>query len=292
MNVTASPLPVNQFAPFDGNVGHFTDTIGSIAAPGDFTASIDWGDGTVTSGTISQPGGVGTVYLVSGTHTYATSGNKTLQVTITTKAEVSPETSTGSNTATVTPQTTTHFTVSAPTSATAGTAFNFTVTALDQFNNTVTGYTGTVHFTSTDAPAGAARRRHVTNGVGTFIATLDTAGSQTITATDTTTIIDYRDQQRHRRQRRRRHALCRLGPASATAGTAFNFTVTALDQFNNTATGYTGTVHFTSTDGQAVLPADATADQRRRHVSPPRSRLPAARPSPPPTPTIVDHRHQ
>ena len=34
--------------------------------------------------------------------------------------------------------------------------------------------------------------------------------------------------------------------------------MTALDQFNNTATGYSGTVHFTSSDGQAVLPSDST----------------------------------
>src|SRR5205085_6946226 len=47
-------------------------------------------------------------------------------------------------------------------------------------------------------------------------------------------------------------------PATATAGVSFSFTVTAQDQNNNTATGYIGTVHFTSTDGQAVLPADAT----------------------------------
>src|SRR5205814_6863696 len=36
-------------------------------------------------------------------------------------------------------------------------------------------------------------------------------------------------------------------PANATAGASFNITVTALDQFNNTATAYAGTVHFTST---------------------------------------------
>jgi len=34
--------------------------------------------------------------------------------------------------------------------------------------------------------------------------------------------------------------------------------VTAKDAFNNTVTGYAGTVHFTSSDGQAVLPADYT----------------------------------
>src|SRR5205823_375522 len=37
-----------------------------------------------------------------------------------------------------------------------------------------------------------------------------------------------------------------------------NFTVTARDAFGNTATGYAGTVHFTSSDPQAVLPANYT----------------------------------
>ena len=47
-------------------------------------------------------------------------------------------------------------------------------------------------------------------------------------------------------------------PLTATAGAAFSFTVTALDASNNTATGFLGTVHFTSGDGQAILPADYT----------------------------------
>src|SRR5439155_24037639 len=37
-----------------------------------------------------------------------------------------------------------------------------------------------------------------------------------------------------------------------------NFTVTARGAFGNTAVGYTGTAHFTSSDGQAVLPANYT----------------------------------
>src|SRR6516164_9828651 len=41
------------------------------------------------------------------------------------------------------------------------------------------------------------------------------------------------------------------------AGTTFNFTVTALDAANNVVTTYTGTVHITSTDAQAILPADS-----------------------------------
>src|SRR5206468_2243455 len=47
-------------------------------------------------------------------------------------------------------------------------------------------------------------------------------------------------------------------PSTTTAGAAQNFTVTARDAFGNTAVGYTGTVHFTSSDGQAVLPANYT----------------------------------
>src|SRR5205085_2741287 len=41
-------------------------------------------------------------------------------------------------------------------------------------------------------------------------------------------------------------------------GSAHNFTVTAKDSNDNTAPSYGGTVHFTSSDGQAVLPANYT----------------------------------
>jgi CSLREA domain-containing protein len=88
---------------------------------------------------------------------------------------------------TVTPGAATHFAVVAPADATAGTAFDFTVTALDQFNNTATGYAGTVHFTSTDTNASLPVDSTLISGTGTFSATLKTAGNQTITATDTTT---------------------------------------------------------------------------------------------------------
>jgi hypothetical protein len=47
-------------------------------------------------------------------------------------------------------------------------------------------------------------------------------------------------------------------PATATAGTPFDLTVNAVDPFGQTALGYTGTVHFSSTDGQAVLPSNYT----------------------------------
>src|SRR5262249_26106217 len=45
-------------------------------------------------------------------------------------------------------------------------------------------------------------------------------------------------------------------PTPTTAGANGSFTVTALNGFNAPAIGYTGTIHFTSSDGQAELPAD------------------------------------
>ena len=47
-------------------------------------------------------------------------------------------------------------------------------------------------------------------------------------------------------------------PSPTVSGTAHNFTVTAKDGNGATATGYAGTVHFTSSDSAAVLPADYT----------------------------------
>lgn len=49
-----------------------------------------------------------------------------------------------------------------------------------------------------------------------------------------------------------------LGPASTVASTPFGLTVTAADLGGTTMPGYRATVHFTSTDPQAVLPADYT----------------------------------
>jgi hypothetical protein len=47
-------------------------------------------------------------------------------------------------------------------------------------------------------------------------------------------------------------------PANVTLGTPFNVTITALTAGNQLDALYTGTIHFTSSDGLAVLPADFT----------------------------------
>jgi DNA/RNA endonuclease G (NUC1)/fibronectin type 3 domain-containing protein len=156
---------------------------------------------------------------------------------------------------TVNPQVTTHFSVTAPANVTSGVAFNVTVAALDASNATVTGYTGTVHFTSSSAGSLPTDYTFVggDNGAHTFSVTLTSTGAQSITATDggitgsaNTTVSA--PPATH---------FSVTAPANVTNGVAFNVTVTALDASNATVTGYTGTVHFTSSSAGS-LPADYT----------------------------------
>jgi hypothetical protein len=82
----------------------------------------------------------------------------------------------------------THLAVGSPGTATARATFFFTISALDAANNESTGYSGTVDFTSSDPQAVfAANPVTLTSGTGQFKATLENAGSQSITATDAVT---------------------------------------------------------------------------------------------------------
>ena len=152
-----------------------------------------------------------------------------------------------------------HLKVTAVAGTTAGVAFRITVTAQDAFNNTVTGYSGTVDFTSSDGQAGLPGDYTFTTtdkGVHTFSSViLRTAGTQTVTATDTAT-ASVAGSAGIKVTAARAASLRISAPASVTHGVPFTFTVTVLDAFGNVATGYTGTVHFTSSDSAASLPAD------------------------------------
>jgi large repetitive protein len=69
------PVPVFNLPVFNGPVASFTDA-NPGAAVSDFSALIDWGDGTpMTAGKVSAlVGELGTEFIVSGKHTYADSG--------------------------------------------------------------------------------------------------------------------------------------------------------------------------------------------------------------------------
>jgi hypothetical protein len=77
--------------------------------------------------------------------------------------------------------------------ATAGVAGTVDVVIEDAYGNSVTGYTGTVHFTSSDRKASLPANYTFSTadpGYHFFSATLKTAGTQSITATDTATPSD------------------------------------------------------------------------------------------------------
>jgi hypothetical protein len=197
----------------------------------------------------------------NGVHTFSatlkTSGTQSITAT---------DTSTGSITGTQTnitcnPAGAASFTVTGyPSPTVAGVSHSFSVTAKDSFGNTATGYTGTVHFTSSDGAAVLpANYAFVAgdNGTKTFSATLKTTGTQSITATDTSSGSITGTQFGITCNSSGAVTLVVAGyPSPTTAGVSQSFTVTAKDGFGNTATGYTGTVHFTSSDGAAVLPAN------------------------------------
>ena len=222
------------------------DTVTSYAGTIQFTSSDSQ---AVLPSDVTLTSGVGTF-----TATLKTAGVQMLTTTDTVLTIMF-----GSTTIIVAPSVATRFGVSAPPGTTVGVPFTFTVAAQDEFNNPSGLYQGTVQFTSSDTGASVVLPANSTlaNGLGTFSATLQTLGTQTLTATDTVTSFITGASKPISVSFAATHFVV-SAPASTTAGSAFSFTVTAKDASNNTATGYIGTVEFTSGDSQAVLPVNAT----------------------------------
>ncbi|HEV3084524.1 MAG TPA: FG-GAP-like repeat-containing protein, partial [Gemmataceae bacterium] len=196
--------------------------------------------------------------LTNGTGTFSATLDKAGSQTITATDTASSLITGASPAIVVNPAAADHLLVSTPANVNAGTAFSFTVSALDRFGNIATSYAGTVHFTCSDSSGSLPGDSTLANGSGTFNATLDQLGNQTITATDTATAsITGASPGIHVNPALANHFTLSV-PSNSMAGSAFDLTVTAIDTFGNTATNYTGTVHFTSSDGNASLPADST----------------------------------
>ncbi len=73
--VTFSPT---RGVSFTGTVAKFTDTY-TVSTAGNFTATIDWGDGTSSTGTVTGASGT---FTVTGTHTYTQPGAEAVKVVI------------------------------------------------------------------------------------------------------------------------------------------------------------------------------------------------------------------
>jgi hypothetical protein len=189
--------------------------------------------------------------------TLTATGSQTITATDTTTSSI-----TGSAATTVNPApVATSIVVRVPETATAGVPTQVTVVAVDASGHRVPNYTGTVHFTSSDPNATLPADYTFTasdHGRHTFTVTFQTTNSQTVTATDSatssitgqaSTTVDTAGAVTH-------FGIFTLG--RALAGFATPVLVVALDASNQVVPGYTGTVHFTSSDGQATLPADYT----------------------------------
>ncbi len=127
----------------------------------------------------------------------------------------------------------------------------------------VAGYTGTVHFSTTDTGAAAVVPADYTfvpvdGGVHVFTsgAVLVSPGVQTITAVDTAVPMLSASASVSVVPASATHFEV-VGPTSVMIKAVFHVTVTALDPFGNRVTAYSGTVHFSSSDSQAILPVDS-----------------------------------
>ncbi len=222
----------------------------------------------------TAPGSTSLGLLQQYTFTAADAGRHTFVVTGLTRAGLNTLSAyavalpTASVPVTVVPAATAKLVVAAPATVTAGTPFSYTVTAEDAFGNVETGYAGTVHFTASTADAQAVLPADYTftaadAGAHTFSATLFRSQSlisptaPSLTATDAVahaggtaspTVLSLAP-----------NSLALVGvPNAPTAGGAVRVIVAALDVYGNAAAAYAGTVHFSSSDPQASLPADFT----------------------------------
>jgi hypothetical protein len=157
--------------------------------------------------------------------------------------------------------------ISAPALTTAGTGFQISVTVLDASNNVDIGYTGIVHFSTSDGQAFLPADTPFSTadtGVKVFIVTLKTAGSQSISAADTLAATVQGSSMTTVAPAAASRLMISGLSSTAAAGIAQSFTITALDPFGNVATGYGGVIHFASSDLAAALPGDfkfSTTDQ-------------------------------
>jgi hypothetical protein len=242
LTVTAQDAQGNPVPTYADTV-HFTSTDPQATLPADYTFAA--GDG--------------------GAHTFgatlATAGNQTITATDTVNAAV-----TGGATVAVSAATPATLTATGgtPQSRAIGQAFGaLTARVVDSYGNPVPGVAVTFAAPASGAsatfPGGAASATVATgpDGVATApIATANgTAGGYTVVASGAGGSATF--------------ALTNTpGPAtrlvasglagSVQAGTPVTFAVTALDAGGNVATGYTGTLHLTSGDAAATLPADYT----------------------------------
>jgi hypothetical protein len=143
------------------------------------------------------------------------------------------------------------------------------VTLYDANHNVATGYAGTVHFSSTDPQAALPANYTFTStdaGTHSFPVTLKTAGSITVTATDTVTSSETGSQTVTVSPSTFDHLALTPGSASITAGGSQSFTATGFDQFNNSLGDITAGTTFSIAPNGSCTAASCTATVAGAHT--------------------------
>ncbi|HET6880016.1 MAG TPA: DUF4214 domain-containing protein, partial [Pirellulales bacterium] len=243
LNGTGMSLAATEGTAFTGPVASFSNTGYASNPASDFNATIDWGDGTTDTGTVSGSSGS---YTVSGTHTYNSENTYTPIVTLTDSDGTASATASSSMTvAEADVLNGTGMTLA----ATEGTAFTGPVAS---FSNTGYASNPASDFTATiDWGDGTTDTGTVSGGAGSYTV----SGTHTYNSENTyTPVVTLTDSD---------------GTAGATASSSM--TVADADVLNGTGmtsaategTAFTGAVAAFSNTGYAANPAtdfDATID--------------------------------
>ncbi len=246
-SVSPNPVVVNNAVTISVNVSGVSGVIPTGTAT--FQYKFEAGSwNTIGSPVTLSNGSASTIYVPY------TVGSYQLQVVYSGDSNYNAVTSSAAA-LTVTVGSATRLVVTGGASQTAGNAFAVTVTVKDLYDNTVTNYTGIIQITSSDSSAVLPANAGLTNGVGSFIVTLKTAGSQSVTATDTVNSLITGSLAPVQVTPNVLHHFAIDVPEATAAGSTFgSVTVTAYDAYDNVKTDYTGSVYFTSSDTAAILP--------------------------------------
>ena len=147
-----------------------------------------------------------------------------------------------------------------PDTTVAGAPNSYLLTAVDEFGARILDYTGTVSFSSPDPQASVPVDYTFTvadRGDRTFSTTFKTAGIQELHVSDETAAIVGTTSMDVTNAALKSFVVSGF-PGSVTAAETHSFSVEAVDTYGNTALDYAGTVSFSSSDSNAILPTDYT----------------------------------
>ena len=265
LTITAKDAAGNTVTSYTGSQNLTFSGAGTI---GSFTPTV-----TNSGGTATNFGSATAITFTNGVATVSGTSNGVMTLyKVQTAGIVVSDGSHTSNTLSVTvaPGTIASFSIPAPATQTAGTAFSVSLTALDAYGNTATGYTGAQCVTFSgpaNSPGGTAPvyPAHGACAAGqsaiTFTNGAATASGITLYNASTSTVLTATDATSGKSGSSAPFtvsplAISSLSLSAATttprAGQADNLTITALDTYGNTATSYTASHNLTFSGATAI----------------------------------------